>query len=201
MPESLMDKIKELRARTKAGFLDCKKALEEADGDLEKAIKILRLKGAAKAAKLESREAREGTIAAYVHFGGGRIGTLVELNCETDFVARNEEFQALARELAMQIATGAGPKYVSEEDIPPEDLEKEKALLEEAVRKEGKPEHIIPRIVEGRLKKWIQENCLLEQPYFRDPERKVRDLLTEASAKFGEKIQVRRFCRFEIGRD
>lgn len=191
--------VKELRERTSAGYLDCKHALEEAQGDLERAIEILRIKGAAKAAKVAGRQATEGTISAYVHFGGGRIGTLVELNCATDFVARNEEFQKLAQELAMQVATGVGPRFVSPDKIPEEILEREKAVVREQALKEGKPEKVIDRIVEGRLKSFYEETCLLEMPYFRDPSRRVKDLLIEASAKFGEPVVVRRFVRFEVG--
>lgn len=193
--------IKELRARTSAGYMDCKHALEEAGGDMEKAIQILRVRGAAKAAKVSARPATEGTIAAYVHFGGGRIGTLVELNCATDFVARNEGFRQLAQDIAMQVATGAGPRFVSPESIPPEVLEKEKQILREQAIKEGKPEKVIDRIVEGRLKSFYEETCLTEMPFFRDPTRKVKDLLTEASAKFGEPVMIRRFVRFEVGHE
>jgi elongation factor Ts len=191
--------VKELRSRTSAGYMDCKRALEETGGNIEKAIEVLRIKGAAKAAKVAGRQAREGTIAAYIHFGGGRIGTLVELNCETDFVARNEEFRALCQEIAMQIAAGVGPRFVSPDQIPPEILEREKAVIREQALKEGKPEKVLDRIVEGRLQTFYEETCLTEMPYFRDSSRKVKDLLTEATAKFGERILVRRFVRFEVG--
>jgi elongation factor Ts len=191
--------VKELRSRTSAGYMDCKHALEEASGNLEKAIEILRIKGAAKAAKVSGRQAREGTVASYIHFGGGRIGTLVELNCETDFVARNEEFRALSQEIAMQIAAGVGPRFVSPEEVAPDILEREKAVIREQALIEGKPEKVVDRIVEGRLKTFYEETCLTEMGYFRDPCRKVKDLLTEATAKFGERILIRRFSRFEVG--
>ena len=194
------DLIRELRQRTGAGYLECKKALEESGGDMEKAISWLRVRGAAKAEKKILREAKEGTVAAYVHFGGGRLGSLVELDCESDFVARNEEFQQLAREIAMQIAAFSA-RYISEEDVPPDVIEREKAIYAEQARREGRPEKIIPKIVEGKLQQFFKENCLLCQPYFRDGNRTVRDVLQEAIAKFGENIVVRRFARFEVGKE
>ena len=189
--------VKELRDRTGAGMLECKLALEEAGGDFETAIDILRAKGAAKAAKRAAREAREGAIGAYVHLGG-KIGVLVEVNCETDFVARTPEFQALVKDLAMQIAA-TNPLAVTPEEIPAEVVERERAVFREQARKEGKPEHLWDRIVEGRLKKFYQDNALLEQPFIKDPEKTVGQLVTEVSARTGENIRVRRFVRYALG--
>ncbi len=189
--------VKELRDRTGAGMLECKLALEEAGGDFETAIDILRAKGAAKAAKRAAREAREGAIGAYVHLGG-KIGVLVEVNCETDFVARTPDFQALVKDLAMQIAA-TNPLAVTPEEIPPEIVERERAVFREQARKEGKPEHLWDRIVEGRLKKFYQDNALLEQPFIKEPEKTVGQLVTEVSARTGENIRVRRFVRYALG--
>ncbi|MHA2609488.1 MAG: translation elongation factor Ts [bacterium JZ-2024 1] len=194
------DLIRELRQRTGAGYLECKKVLEETGGDMEKAISQLRVRGAAKAEKKILREVKEGTVAAYVHFGGGRLGSLVEVDCESDFVARNEEFQQLAREIAMQIAA-YGARYISEEEVPPEVIEREKEIYAEQARREGRPDNVIPKIVEGKLQQFYRENCLLSQPYFRDGSRTVKDVLREAIAKFGENIIVRRFARFEVGKE
>ncbi|NPA26569.1 MAG: translation elongation factor Ts [Chloroflexi bacterium] len=187
--------IKKLRAATGAGILDCRKALEEAGGDFDKAVEILRKKGLAKAAKKAGREAREGVIETYVH-GGGRIGVMVEVNCETDFVARTPEFRELAHEIALQIAAMA-PKYVRDEDIPEEVLERERAIARE--RAKGKPEHVVERIVDGMLEKFKNEVVLLRQPYIRDESKTVGQLIQEAIAKIGENIVVRRFVRWELG--
>ncbi len=192
-----MDKIRELRERTGAGVLDCKKALSEANGDIEKAIDILREKGIAKAAKKAGRATQEGLIFSYIH-SNGRIGTLVELNCETDFVARTDEFKKLGKEIAMQIAA-SNPQYVSPDDIPQEVIEKEKEIYKKQAIEEGKPEHVVEKIAEGKLRKFFEEVCLLEQPYIRDPDKKIKDLVTEHIAKLGENIVVRRFARFAIG--
>ncbi len=192
-----VEQIKRLREATGAGILDCRKALEEAGGDFDKAVEILRKKGAAKAAKKAGREAKEGIIDVYSH-GGGRIGVMVELNCETDFVARTEEFRHLAHEIALQIAAMA-PRYVSEEDIPEAVLEKEREIARERARAQGKPEHVLDRIVEGMLGKFLDEVVLLRQPYIRDDSKTIRDLITEAIAKMGENIVVRRFVRWEVG--
>lgn len=189
--------VKELRERTGAGMMDCKRALEEANGDLEAAIDILRVRGAAKAAKRAGREAREGRVGSYVHFGG-RMGVLVEVNCETDFVAKTEDFQNLVRDLAMHIAA-ASPLAVEPEGIPAAIVERERQVYLEQARADGKPEHLHEKIVEGKLKKFFAENALLEQAFVKDPERKVRDLILEVSAKTGENIVVRRFVRFEVG--
>ncbi len=189
--------VKQLRDRTGAGMMDCKRALKETDGDLEAAIDLLRSRGEAKAAKRAEKAANEGTIGSYVHHGG-RIGVLVEVNCETDFVANTEEFEALARDLAMHVAA-AQPIAVSEEDIPPEVVERERQVYLEQVRTEGKPEQIQEKIVEGKLRKFYEESVLLSQTYVKDPEKTVGDLVTEVAAKTGENIQVARFARFEVG--
>jgi elongation factor Ts len=190
--------VKELRERTGAGFMDCKRALTEAEGDLEKAIQILREKGLAAAAKKAGRDAREGLVSSYIHTGG-RVGVLIEVNCETDFVARTDEFQKLVRDLAVQVA-GLAPLYVDEERIPPAVLAAKQAelLADEATQK--KPENIRQQIVEGQLKKWYSQVCLYDQP-FRDEERTVRELVTEQIAKIGENIRVRRFTRYALGEE
>ena len=190
--------VKELRERTGAGFMDCKRALTEADGDLEKATLILRDKGLAAAAKKAGRDAREGLVSSYIHTGG-RVGVLIEVNCETDFVARTDEFQKLVRDLAVQVA-GLDPLYVDADRIPAEDLAAKQAelLADEATQK--KPENIRAQIVEGQLKKWYSQVCLLDQP-FRDEERTVRDLITEKVATIGENIRVRRFTRYALGEE
>jgi len=189
--------VKELRDRTGAGMLDCKKALEETGGDVEAAIDYLRSKGAARAAKRAERAANQGTVGHYLHHGG-RIGVLVELNCETDFVANTEEFQSLARDLAMHVAA-AGPLAVREEDLPAGVVERERHVYLEQVRAEGKPEQIQEKIVEGKLRKYFEEATLLKQPFVKDPDRTIQDLVTELSAKTGEKVEVARFVRFEVG--
>jgi len=190
--------VKELRDRTGAGFIDCKKALTEAGGDLEKATTILRERGLAAAAKKSSREAREGLVSSYIHTGG-RVGVLIEVNCETDFVARTDEFQRLVKDLAVQVA-GLAPIYVDAEHIPADDLAAKQAelLADESVQK--KPENIRPQIVEGQLKKWYSQVCLYDQP-FRDEERTVGDLITERIATIGENIRVRRFTRYALGEE
>lgn len=191
------EQVKELRERTGAGIMDCKKALAEANGDMEKAVVILRERGLAKAAKKAGREAKEGIIDSYIH-GGGRIGVLLEVNCETDFVARNDEFKSLVKDLAMQIAA-ANPKYIKREDVPAEIIENEKQILRTQAINEGKPEHVVDKIVEGRLEKFFEENCLLEQPFIKDPDRKVSQIIMEKIALLGENITVSRFVRFEKG--
>jgi len=191
--------VKELREATGAGILDCKKALQEADGDLDKAVEILRKQGLAAAKKHLGRQAKEGLIEAYVHTGN-RIGALVELNCETDFVARTPEFGQLARDLAMQVV-GYGPKYISREDVPPEVLEQERAIYRARAEREGKPPHVIERIVEGWLGKLYEEVCLLEQPFIRNGDVKVGDAIAEKIATMGENIVVKRFARFELGEE
>ncbi len=189
--------VKELRERTGAGMMDCKKALEEAGGDMEKAMEILKKKGIAKAEKKAAREAKEGIIGSYIHMGG-KIGVLVEVNCETDFVARTDEFQQLVKDIAMQIAA-MSPKYISVEDVPQEVVEKEKAIYREQALAAGKPEKVVDRIVEGKLQKFFEEVCLLEQRFIKDDSKKVKDVITEAIAKLGENIRVSRFVRFQVG--
>jgi elongation factor Ts len=192
-----MEQVKELRVRTGAGVLDCKKALAECNNNVEKAVDYLREKGLAKAAKKAGRTASEGRIFSYIHTTG-KIGTLVELNCETDFVARTDEFLTLGHEIAMHIAA-ANPQYVLPEDVPAEDLQREREIYKNQALEEGKPAHIVEKIAEGRVKKFYEDTCLLEQSYIRDPDRKIKDLVIENIAKLGENIVVRRFSRFSIG--
>lgn len=189
--------IAELRARTGAGMMDCKKALEEAGGDLEKAAELLRSRGAAKADKRSGRTASEGLIEAYVHFNG-KVAVLVEVNCETDFVARTDAFRQLAKDVALHIAS-ARPIAVRIEDLPAEVVEREKRIYEAQVAEEKKPDAVKAKIVEGRLKKFYEESVLLEQKFVKDDTRTVGDLVTHLAANTGEKVQVRRFARFELG--
>jgi elongation factor Ts len=189
--------VKELRDRTGAGMMDCKKALTETNGDMEAAIDLLRSKGTAKAAKRAEKSANEGTIGSYVHMGG-RIAVMVELNCETDFVANTDAFQSLARDLAMHIAA-ASPVAVSEADVSAELVERERAVYLEQVRNEGKPENIQGKIVEGKLRKFFEEVTLLKQPFVKNPDQTIEELIIEVSAKTGEKIEVARFARFAVG--
>jgi len=189
--------VKKLRDKTGAGMMDCKRALEEAGGDIEKAVDILREKGLAKAAKKADRIATEGLVTSYIH-GNGKIGVLVEVNCETDFVARNHAFKTLCHDLALQIAA-SNPQYVSRQDVPEEVVEKEKAILKAQALNEGKPEKIVEKIVEGRLEKFYEENCLVEQPFIKDPDKSVQDMINEYIAKLGENIVVRRFTRYVLG--
>jgi elongation factor Ts len=200
MAEITAAAVRDLRDRTGAGMMDCKRALEEAGGDVEKATALLRDRGLAAAAKKAGRDAREGLISSYIHTGG-RVGVLIEVNCETDFVARTEQFQKLVRDLAVQVAA-TYPKYVSVEAIPADVLEAKRAELLAADDVKSKPEDVRGKIIDGRLKKWFAEpgGVLLEQP-FRDEERPVRDLITEAIATIGENIQVRRFDRYALGED
>jgi elongation factor Ts len=194
--------VKALRDRTGAGMMDCKSALEEADGDVEKAIEILRVKGAASAAKRSGRGTSEGIVSSYVH-ATGRVGVLVEVQCETDFVARNEDFQGFAREVAIHIAA-MNPKHVSLEDIPEEDRERERAILEEKAKADGKPDNVIEKIVEGQMAKWASELVLLDQVHFNEERyegKTIQDLVTEVAAKTGENVRIARFVRFEIGED
>ncbi|HEU4881734.1 MAG TPA: translation elongation factor Ts [Longimicrobium sp.] len=189
--------VKELRERTGAGMMECKAALTEAGGDMEAAIDILRARGAAKAAKRAERETREGAIGSYIHMGG-KIGVLVEVNCETDFVARTDAFQALVRDVAMHVAA-ASPVAIRREDFPAELVERERAVYREQMRESGKPEHIWDKIVDGKVDKFYSEQALLEQPFVKNPDQTVGQLITEVAAKTGEKIEVRRFTRFALG--
>ena len=197
MAEISAKDVKALRDRTGAGMMDCKAALQETGGDMEKAIDLLRSKGAAKAAKRAERKASEGAIGTYVHHNG-KVAVMVELNSETDFVAKNPEFRELARDLAMHIAS-AGPIAVSASDIPEADVERERQVYIAQVAEEGKPENIRGKIVEGKLQKWYKESTLLEQQFVKDPERTIKDLIDGLSAKTGEKISVARFVRFQVG--
>jgi len=192
--------VRELRERTGAGMMDCKRALEESSGDVDKAIELLRERGLAAAARKAGREVREGLVSSYIHTGG-RVGVLVEVNCETDFVARNEHFQQLVRNLALQVAA-TYPRWVAVEDVPADELETKRAEILAAPDVQGKPDAVRDNIVAGRLKKWYSEpgGVLLEQP-FRDTEQHVGDLVTEAIAKLGENIRVRRFARYALGED
>lgn len=189
--------VKELRERTGAGMLDCKKALEKTDGDIEKAIDLLREKGLAAAAKKAGRITAEGMVGSYIHMGG-RIGVLIEVNCETDFVAKTEGFKEFVKNMAMQVAASK-PLYVSRDEVPGDVLEKKKQILRQQALNEGKPEKIVDKMVEGRIEKFFKETCLLEQPYIRDPEVSVQQVLTETIAKIGENISIRRFVRYEMG--
>lgn len=189
--------VKELRERTGAGMMDCKKALSATDGDLEKAIDFLREKGLAAAAKKAGRVAAEGLVEAYIH-GGGRIGVLVEVNCETDFVAKTDAFKELVKYVAMHIAA-TNPSYLKREEVPTAELEHEQAVLAEQARNEGKPEKIIEKMVAGRIEKYYKEVCLMEQPFVKDPDKTISDLITESIAKIGENISIRRFTRYQLG--
>jgi len=189
--------VRELRERTGVGFMECKAALAQADGDLERAITVLREKGLASASKKMGRIASDGLIVSYIH-GGGKIGVLLELNCETDFVARTDEFTSLAKDVAMQVAA-ANPSYIRREEVPEPVLEKERAILLAQVKSSGKPEKVAERIVQGRLEKFFSEVCLLEQPFIKDPAVKVEDRIKEVIAKIGENVVVRRFSRYQLG--
>jgi elongation factor Ts len=197
MAEISAKDVKELRDRTGAGMMECKGALNEAGGDMERAIDILRAKGAAKAAKRAERETKEGSVGSYIHMGG-KIGVLLEVGCETDFVARNADFQSLVRDIAMHIAAAA-PVAVRREDFPAELVERERGVYLEQARESGKPEAIWNRIVDGKVEKFYAEQALLEQPFVKNPDITVGQLVTDASARTGEKIEVRRFARFALG--
>ena len=189
--------VKELRERTGAGMMDCKKALTEVGGEIEKAIDFLREKGLAAAAKKEGRVAAEGIVDSYIH-GGGRIGVLLEVNCETDFVAQTEDFKLFVRDIALQIAA-ARPQYLVKEEVPVEVLQHEKDILRAQALNEGKPEKIIEKMVDGRIEKFYKEVCLMEQGFVKDPDKTIRDLVLEKTSKIGERIVIRRFSRFELG--
>ncbi len=189
--------VMKLREMTGAGMMDCKRALTETDGDLEKAVDLLRATGSAKAAKRAQKSANEGTIGSYVHFDS-RTAVIVELNCETDFVANTDAFKALAKDLALHIASMA-PVSVSSDEIPADVIEREKAVYLQQVKEEGKPDHIVDKIVEGKLNKFFKENTLLAQPFVKDPDKTIEQLITEVSAKTGEKIEVARFHRIKVG--
>lgn len=197
MAEVSAGMVKELRERTGAGMMDCKRALNEVNGDMEKAIDYLREKGLAAAAKKSGRITAEGLVDSYIH-GVGRIGVLVEVNCETDFVAKTDQFKALVRDIAMQIAASK-PEYIRREEVPADIIAREKDVLAAQAANEGKPENIIQKMVEGRIEKYYKEVCLLEQPFIKDPDISINQLLTGSISKIGENISVRRFVRFELG--
>ncbi|TFG77262.1 MAG: translation elongation factor Ts [Thermodesulfobacteriales bacterium] len=197
MAEITAQMVKELRDSTGAPFIDCKKALEEVSGDLEKALDILKIRGVAKASKKVGRDTPEGIVMSYIH-AGGKIGVMIEINCETDFVARNGEFQAFAREVAMQIAA-SNPRYISKDQIPEAELEREKEVMKAQVLESGKPAEIAQKMVEGKIGKYYEEVCLLNQTYIRDAKLKIDDLLQALIAKIGENIKIRRFVRFQLG--
>ncbi|MGF9695593.1 MULTISPECIES: translation elongation factor Ts [Paenibacillus] len=189
--------VKELREKTGAGMLDCKKALEEANGDITKAAELLREKGLSAAANKAGRAATEGTVESYIH-AGGRIGVLVEVNCETDFVGKTDQFKEFVKDIAMQIAA-ASPKYVTREEVPADELEKEKEILKAQALNEGKPEKIVEKMVEGRISKYYEEYCLMEQTFVKDPDKTISQLLNEKISQIGENISIRRFVRYELG--
>ncbi len=197
MAEITTEMVKNLRTATNAGVLDCRKALADSDGDFDKAVEFLRKKGLASAAKKASRDTKEGFIGHYIH-GGAKMASLVELNCETDFVARTEQFQQLAKDLAMHVVA-ARPAYLNRESVPTDVVDREKAIYREQMATSGKPAAVVDKIVDGKLDKWYSEACLLEQPFVKDPDVKIQDLLTNAVASLGENIKVGRFERIEIG--
>jgi len=189
--------VKELRERTGAGMMDCKKALTETQGNMDKAIDYLREKGLAAAAKKAGRIAAEGIVEAYIH-GGGRIGVLLEINCETDFVAKTDSFKVLAKDIAMQVAA-SNPSYVRRTEVPADVIEHEREVLRAQALNEGKPAHIVDKMIEGRLEKFYKEACLMEQPFIKDPDKTITDLINENIAKIGENISIRRFTRYQLG--
>ncbi len=189
--------VKELREKTGAGMMDCKKALAETAGNLEKAVDYLRQKGLAAAAKKADRIATDGAVGAYVH-PGGKIGVLVEINCETDFVARTNEFQSLLKDIAMQVAA-ASPRFLRREEVSGEELEKERSIYRQQALESGKPEKVVDKIIEGKMERFYSEACLLEQAFIKDPDQKVLDIVNDAALRLREKIQVRRFARFHLG--
>lgn len=189
--------VAKLRAQTGVGMMECKKALTDANGDFEQAIVLLRERGLKAVDKKQSRIASEGAVASYIHMGG-KIGVLVEVNCETDFVAKSADFQTLVKDIAMQIAA-SNPKYVREEEVDPAELESEKEILRAQATNEGKPAQIIEKMVEGRVKKYYEDVCLMDQPFVKDSSKTIKDVITEATLKIGEKISIRRFVRYELG--
>ncbi len=189
--------VKELRDRTSVGMMDCKKALQDTGGNMEKAVDLLRQKGLAKAMKRADREAADGLVHAYIH-SGGKIGVLVEVNCETDFAAKSEDFCEFVRNIALQIAA-ANPLGVNPEDIPQDIVERERAIYLAQAQESGKPQNILEKMVDGKMRKFYEDNLLMQQKYIRDPDRTIQDYLNELIAKIGEKIKVRRFCRYQLG--
>jgi len=197
MAEVTATLIKDLRERTGAGMADCKKALTEVGGDIDKAIDYLRTKGLAKAAKKAGREATEGAVVSYIH-GGGRIGVLVEINCETDFVARNEDFQGFTREVALQIAA-MNPQFVRKDEVSQDFIDRERDILLAKAKESGKPEAVVQKMVDGQISKWMKEICLLDQPWVKDADKTIEQVQQELIAKIGENVKIRRFVRFELG--
>ncbi|MBC7975670.1 MAG: translation elongation factor Ts [Myxococcales bacterium] len=197
MAEVTATLIKDLRERTGAGMSDCKKALVEVEGDIDKAIDYLRTKGLAKAAKKAGREATEGAVISYIH-GGGRIGVLVEINCETDFVARNEDFQGFTREVALQIAA-MNPTFVRKDEVNQDFVDKEREVLLAKAKESGKPDQVVQKMVDGQISKWMKEICLLDQPWVKDADKTIEQLQQELISKIGENVKIRRFVRFELG--
>jgi elongation factor Ts len=195
--EITTEKVKELRQRTGIGVMECKEALQESGGDIEKAILVLRKKGYARAKDKMSRETAEGIIGSYIHLNG-RIGVLIEVNCESDFVARNQEFQELVKNLTLHIAASK-PRYISSEDVPAQVLEQEKDIIREQFKDSKKPPEVVEKIIQGKLGKFYQEVCLMDQPYVKDDKISVRELVASYIAKFGENIRIKRFARFELG--
>ncbi len=191
------DKVKALRERTGVGIMDCKSALTETDGDIDKAVELLRKMGVASAEKRAGRDTNQGLVEAYIH-AGSQLGVLVEINCETDFVAKTDDFKNFARDIAMQVAA-TGPRVVSREDFPQEDIDKELEIYKTQANNEGKPENIIERFVQGKLEKFYQENALMEQSYIKDPNKNIKELLTEVIAKTGENIIITKFVRYQLG--
>ncbi len=191
------DKVKALRERTGVGIMDCKSALTETDGDIDKAVELLRKMGVASAEKRAGRDTNQGLVEAYIH-AGSQLGVLVEINCETDFVAKTDDFKNFARDIAMQVAA-TGPRVVSREDFPQEDIDKELEIYKTQANNEGKPENIIERFVQGKLEKFYQENALMEQSYIKDPNKNIKELLTEVITKTGENINIRKFVRYQLG--
>lgn len=191
--------VKELREKTGAGMMDCKKALAETQGDMDKAVDLLRQKGIAKAGKRAGRETREGLVHSYIH-PGGKIGVLVEVNCETDFVARNEDFQSFVKDVAMHIAASA-PQYMEPEEVPADVVDRERAIFEAQAKESGKPANVIEKMVDGRMKKFYQENCLLQQAFVKDPSVDIESYLKQMIGKIGENIQIRRFTRYQLGEE
>ena len=194
----MIDAVKKLREKTNAGIVACQKALRESGGDIDKAVEILRKQGAALASKKVGRAAKEGRVDSYIHLGGGKIGVLVEVNCESDFVARNDDFRAFVKDIAMQIAA-SHPLYVNKEDVPQEAVKKETEIIKAQLA--GKPAGAVDKIVEGKLAKFYEDTCLMEQPFIKDPSLKVKDILTSMIAKIGENILIRRFVRYQVGEE
>jgi len=191
--------VKDLREKTGAGIIDCKRALEESNGNLEEAINLLRKKGLASAEKKTARIAKEGIVGSYIH-AGGKIGVLVEVNCETDFVAKTDDFKSLVKDIAMQIAA-ANPRYVCREEVPPEEIEREKKIYEAQIKDSGKPPHVIEKVIQGKLEKYFESVCLKEQIFIKDPELTIEQLIKSKIAQLGENINIKRFVRFHLGED